>query len=66
MSTTLLSVHHIALAGTPIIDPATDSLYVAAMSTPDGGTTTRQLIFRMNVYTGAIASGWPVDVAHCE
>jgi hypothetical protein len=51
-------------AGTPIIDAVTDSLFVAGMSTPDGGNTVRQLISRVNVYTGQI--GWVVDVAASE
>ena len=51
-------------AGTPIIDAVTDSLFVAGMSTPDGGNTVRQLIWRVNMYTGQI--GWVVDVAESE
>ena len=54
-------VHH---AGTPIIDAASNSLFVAAMSTPDGGNTVRQLIWRVDVYTGKVA--WVVDVASSE
>jgi hypothetical protein len=37
-------------AGTPIIDDATNSLYVAAMSTPDGGKTTQQVCTYSNLY----------------
>jgi hypothetical protein len=32
------------------------------MITPDGGTTKKQLIISLNVDTGDINSGWPVDV----
>jgi hypothetical protein len=51
-------------AGTPIIDAATNSLFVAAMSTPDGGKTVQQLIWRVDVYTGRVV--WVVDVASSE
>jgi hypothetical protein len=51
-------------AGTPIIDAATNSLFVAAMSTPDGGNTVQQLIWRVDVYTGRVV--WVVDVASSE
>lgn len=50
-------------AGTPIIDAASRSLYVAGMSTPDGGATTRHLIWRVSALTGTVYKGWPVDVA---
>jgi len=32
------------------------------MTTPDGGTTKKHYIISLNVDTGAINSGWPVDV----
>src|SRR2546430_7854020 len=32
------------------------------MITPDGGKTIKQLIFSLNVDTGNISPGWPVDV----
>jgi hypothetical protein len=32
------------------------------MTTPDGGTTKRHLIYSLNVDTGTTNSGWPVDV----
>ena len=33
-----------------------------AMTTPDGGATKKHLIFSLNVDTGDINPGWPVDV----
>src|SRR6266567_718196 len=38
------------------------SLFLDTMTTPDGGTTKKHLIFSLNVDTGAINPGWPVDV----
>jgi hypothetical protein len=50
------------ITGTPIVDLASRSLFLAAMTTPDGGTTKKHLIFSLNVDTGDINPGWPVDV----
>ncbi len=33
------------------------------MTTPDGGTTKKHLLFSLNVDTGATNPGWPVDVS---
>jgi hypothetical protein len=52
----------IGITGTPIIDLASRALFFNAMITPDGGTTKKQLIFSLNLDTGAINPGWPVDV----
>jgi len=50
------------ITGTPIIDLASRALFFNAMITPDGGTTKKHLIFSLNVDTGDINAGWPVDV----
>jgi outer membrane protein assembly factor BamB len=50
------------ITGTPIIDLASRALFFNAMITPDGGTTKKHLIFSLNVDTGGINPGWPVDV----
>ena len=50
------------ITGTPIIDLASRSLFLNALTTPDGGTTKKQMIFSLNVDTGTTNSGWPVDV----
>jgi outer membrane protein assembly factor BamB len=50
------------ITGTPIVDLATRALFLDAMITPDGGTTKKHLIFSLNVDTGDINPGWPVDV----
>lgn len=51
------------VTGTPAIDLATRALFVGAMTTPDGGTTKKHLIFALSIDDGTIKSGWPVDVA---
>jgi outer membrane protein assembly factor BamB len=50
------------ITGTPIVALASRSLFLNAMITPDGGKTKKHLIFSLNVDTGDINPGWPVDV----
>src|SRR4030095_15548093 len=38
------------------------ALFLDAMTTPDGGNTKQHLILSLNVDTGEINPGWPVDV----
>jgi outer membrane protein assembly factor BamB len=51
------------VTGTPVIDLASRTLYVGAMTTPDAGTTKRHLVFAMSIDDGSMKAGWPVDVA---
>jgi len=55
-------VGSMGIIGTPIVDLASRSLFLSAMVTPDGGTTIKHYIISLKVDTGAINSGWPVDV----
>ena len=50
------------IIGTPVVDLASRALFFDAMVTPDGGTTIKHYIISLNVDSGAINSGWPVDV----
>ena len=50
------------ITGTPIVDLASRALFFDAMITPDGGKTKKHLLFSLNVDTGDINPGWPVDV----
>ncbi len=50
------------IIGTPIVDLASRALFFDAMVTPDGGATKKHFIFSLNVDTGDINPGWPVDV----
>src|SRR2546430_8924253 len=52
----------LGITSTPIVDLASRSLFLAAMTTPDGGTTKKHYIISLNVDTGDINPGWPVDV----
>src|SRR5262245_11546266 len=55
-------VGSMGIVGTPIVDLASRALFLNAMVTPDGGTTIKHYILSLNVDTGAINPGWPVDV----
>ena len=50
------------ITGTPVVDLASRALFLDAMITPDSGTTKKHLILSLNVDTGDINPGWPVDV----
>jgi hypothetical protein len=50
------------ITGTPVVDLASRALFLDAMTSPDGGTTKKHLIISLNVDTGDINPGWPVDV----
>jgi hypothetical protein len=50
------------ITGTPVVDLALRALFLDAMTTPDGGNTKQHLILSLNVDTGEINPGWPVDV----
>jgi hypothetical protein len=55
-------VDSMGIIGTPIVDLASRALFLNAMTTPDGGETIKHLILSLNVDTGDINPGWPVDV----
>jgi hypothetical protein len=50
------------ITGAPVVDLASRSLFLSALTTPDGGTTKKHYIISLNVDTGAINPGWPIDV----
>jgi hypothetical protein len=52
----------LGITGTPIVDLASRALFLSAMTTPDDGRTKKHLIYSLNVDTGDLNSGWPVDV----
>ena len=50
------------IIGTPIVDLASRAFFFDTMTTPDSGKTKKHFIFSLNVDTGDINPGWPVDV----
>jgi PQQ enzyme repeat len=55
----------IGITGTPVIDPASRTLYVAAMTT-GGSAGRRHLVYALSIDDGAIRTGWPVDVSSVQ
>jgi hypothetical protein len=55
------NISPLGITGTPVVDLPSRALFFDAMTTPDGGTTAKHLIFSVNVDTGATNAGWPVD-----
>lgn len=56
------NINPLGITGTPVVDLASRSLFLDAMTTPDNNATKRHLIFSLNVDTGAINAGWPASV----
>ena len=52
----------LGISGTPVVDLPSRTLCFDAMTTPDGGTTKKHLIYALNVDSGTTNSGWPIDV----
>ena len=52
----------VGITGTPVVDVGSRALFLDAMITPDGGKTKKHLLFSLNVDTGDINPGWPIDV----
>ena len=55
------NINPLGITGTPIVDLNSRALFLDAETTPGGGTF-RHMIYSLNVDTGAINPGWPVDV----
>jgi hypothetical protein len=52
----------VGVTGTPVVDLASRALFLDAVTTADRGQTVKHLILSLNVDTGDINPGWPVDV----
>jgi hypothetical protein len=55
------NINPLGVTGTPIVDLASRSLFFDAETTPSPGTF-KHMIYSLNVDTGTINAGWPVDV----
>jgi outer membrane protein assembly factor BamB len=56
------NIDPVGITGTPVADPASGTLYVAAQTTPDGGRTRAYRLAALELGTGAVRSGWPVAI----
>src|SRR5439155_2955988 len=57
------NIDPLGITGTPVIDPSARTLYLDAMTTPDGGRTKRHRIEALAIDDGSPRPGWPVDVS---
>jgi len=55
------NIDPLGITGTPVIDPAKNVLYVAALVERDGKPT--HLVYGLSLRDGSVLPGWPVDVA---
>jgi uncharacterized protein (TIGR03437 family) len=53
----------LGITGTPVIDSGARRVYVAAMTTPDGGGTKQHRVFALSLDDGSILPEWPLDVS---
>jgi hypothetical protein len=53
----------LGVTGTPVIDAASRTMFVAAMTSPDSGVTKKHLIFAVSIDDGTTRAGWPLDVS---
>jgi outer membrane protein assembly factor BamB len=54
------NINPMGVTGTPVIDPVAEIIYLEAFVETSSGP--RHVVFGLSLATGAIASGWPVDV----
>jgi hypothetical protein len=52
----------VGITGTPVVDLPSRALFLDALSLHPGTSTPEHLIFSLNVDTGAVNPGWPVNV----
>ncbi|MGE5183424.1 MAG: PQQ-binding-like beta-propeller repeat protein [Acidobacteriota bacterium] len=56
------NIDPLGITGTPYIDVAAGTIYLGAMTTPDGGATKKHEIYAIALADGSVKPGWPVDV----
>jgi outer membrane protein assembly factor BamB len=56
------NINPLGITGTPYVDLSSRTIYLGAMTTPDGGATKKHQIFALSLDDGSVRSGWPVDV----
>jgi hypothetical protein len=56
------NIDPLGITGTPVIDPATRTIYVDAMLIASANATAQHQVFALDADTGAIKPGWPVDL----
>ncbi len=57
------NIDPLGITGTPVIDMASRTVFLDAMTTPDRGRTKKHLVFALSLRDGSTLPGWPVDVS---
>ncbi len=56
-------INPLGVTGTPIVDSSSRTMYLDAMTTPDGNATAKRMVYALSIDTGKVAPGWPLDVS---
>jgi hypothetical protein len=54
------NIDPMGITGTPVIDPATATLYVNALTTTANGA--RHMLYALSLADGSVLPGWPIDM----
>ncbi len=57
------NIDPLGITGTSVIDISSRTVFLDAMTTPDGGKTKKHLVFALSLRDGSTLPGWPVDVS---
>lgn len=57
------NINPLGITGTPVASADGSTLYLDAMTTPDGGHTKKHLVYALAADDGSTRAGWPIDVA---
>ncbi|HLW48409.1 MAG TPA: PQQ-binding-like beta-propeller repeat protein [bacterium] len=57
------TIDPVGITSTPVVDREAGTLYVAGLTTPDGGRTKVYMITALDVKSGTRRPGWPVEIA---
>jgi hypothetical protein len=57
------NIDPLGITGTPVIDPASSTIFLDAMTMSDTAGTRKHLIFALSLKDGSTHPGWPVDVS---
>ncbi len=57
------NIDPVGITGTPVIDRSSATIYVAALTTPDSGRSKIYTMAALDLATGAMRPGWPIEIA---
>jgi len=57
------NIDPVGITSTPVVDRSAGTLYVAGLTSPDGGRRKIYKIGALDIKSGALRPGWPVEIA---